>query len=140
MVLSSVGGTCYLDTLLKMKWISQYIMTRCFGRLGSLNRHKAGRLGNLFFKSSRSGANLGSPDPLWIRLVIMACRRATCATDTPDAHDLWQRRDLSTRRFVYIWADGVYFRPRTAAEKQFVLVLIGADEWGRMAVPSSAAA
>lgn len=46
-------------------------------------------------------------------------------------YDHWQRRDLSTRRFVYIWADGVYFRPRMAEEKQCVLVLIGADEWGR---------
>ena len=46
-------------------------------------------------------------------------------------YDRWQRRDLSTRRFVCIWADGVYFRPRMAEEKQCVLVLIGADEGGR---------
>ncbi|WP_111735400.1 IS256 family transposase [Roseovarius amoyensis] len=48
-----------------------------------------------------------------------------------DEYERWQRRDLSARRFVYIWADGVYFRPRMAEEKQCVLVLIGADEWGR---------
>jgi hypothetical protein len=47
-----------------------------------------------------------------------------------DDYDRWQRRDLSTRRFVYIWADGVYFRPRMAKEKQCVPVLLGADEWG----------
>jgi putative transposase len=47
-----------------------------------------------------------------------------------DYYDRWQRRDLSTRRFAYIWADGVYFRPRMAKEKQCVLVLLGADEWG----------
>lgn len=46
----------------------------------------------------------------------------------------WQRRDLSARRFVYVWADGVYFQPRMAEEKQCVLVLIGADEWGRKEV------
>ncbi len=40
-------------------------------------------------------------------------------------YDRWQRRDLSTRRFVYIWADGVYCRPRMAEEKQCVLVLSG---------------
>ncbi len=51
--------------------------------------------------------------------------------DCWDEYDCWQRHDLSTRRFVYIWADGVYFRPRMAEEKQYVLVLIGADEWGR---------
>lgn len=48
-----------------------------------------------------------------------------------DEYDRWQRRDLSARRFVYVWADGVYFRPRMAEEKQCVLVLIGADEWGQ---------
>ena len=52
-------------------------------------------------------------------------------SDWWDEYDRWQRRDLSARRFVYIWADGVYFRPRMAEEKQCVLVLIGADEWGR---------
>jgi len=42
----------------------------------------------------------------------------------------WQKRDLSARRFLYIWADGVYFKPRMAEEKQCVLVIIGADEYG----------
>lgn len=45
-------------------------------------------------------------------------------------YESWQRRDLSTRRIVYVWADGVYFQPRMD-EKQCVLVLIGADEWGK---------
>ena len=47
-----------------------------------------------------------------------------------EEYERWQRRDLSPRRIVYIWADGVYFRPRMAEEKHCVLVLIGADEWG----------
>ena len=51
-----------------------------------------------------------------------------------DEYERWQRRDHSARRFVYVWADGVYFRPRMAEEKQCVLVLIGADEWGRKEV------
>ena len=29
-----------------------------------------------------------------------------------DEYEAWQRRDLSTRRYVYFWADGVYFSPR----------------------------
>jgi len=45
-------------------------------------------------------------------------------------YERWQKRDLSARRIIYIWADGVYVQPRTE-EKQCVLVLIGADEWGR---------
>lgn len=52
-----------------------------------------------------------------------------------DEYERWQRRDIGTRRIVCIWADGVYFRPRMAEEKQCVLVLIGADEWGRKEVP-----
>lgn len=45
-------------------------------------------------------------------------------------YERWQKRDLSVRRFVYIWADGVYFKPRMDEEKQCVLVIVGADEWG----------
>jgi putative transposase len=39
-------------------------------------------------------------------------------------------RDLSGRRFVYIWADGVYFTPRLDHDRQCILVLIGADADG----------
>ena len=46
-------------------------------------------------------------------------------------YEVWQKRDLGTRRFLYIWADGVYFKPRMAEEKQCVLVIVGADEYGR---------
>ena len=46
-------------------------------------------------------------------------------------YETWQKRDLSHRRFLYIWADGVYFKPRMAEEKQCVLVIVGADEYGR---------
>ena len=47
-----------------------------------------------------------------------------------DEYEAWQRRDLSTRRYVYFWADGVYFSPRMAHDKQCVLVIIAADERG----------
>jgi transposase-like protein len=43
----------------------------------------------------------------------------------------WQKRDLSARRYVYFWADGVYFSPRLDQDKQGILVIIGADELGR---------
>jgi putative transposase len=56
-------------------------------------------------------------------------RRLT--SDWQGEHERWQGRDLSARRFVYIWADGVYFRPRLDHERQCILVLIGADETGR---------
>ncbi len=46
-------------------------------------------------------------------------------------HEHWQQRDLSGRRYVYVWADGVYFTPRLEHERQCLLVLIGADVSGR---------
>jgi len=48
-----------------------------------------------------------------------------------DEHARWRKRDLSVRRHVYLWADGVYFTPRLDHERQCLLVLIGADASGR---------
>jgi transposase-like protein len=48
-----------------------------------------------------------------------------------EEHERWQKRDLSARRYVYLWADSVYFTPRLEHERQCMLVLIGADASGR---------
>ena len=48
-----------------------------------------------------------------------------------EEHERWQGRDLSTRRYVYLWADGVYFTPRLEQDRQCMLVLIAADAQGR---------
>jgi putative transposase len=48
-----------------------------------------------------------------------------------EEHRRWQDRDLSVRRYVYLWADGVYFTPRLDHDRQCILVLIGADASGR---------
>lgn len=42
----------------------------------------------------------------------------------------WQKRDLSHKRYVYIWADGIYCNVRLE-EKQCLLVIIGAAEDGK---------
>ena len=42
----------------------------------------------------------------------------------------WQRRDLSAKRYVYFWADGIYFGARLEEEKQCILVIIGATDHG----------
>ena len=47
-----------------------------------------------------------------------------------DEYDGWLKRDLSARRYVYFWADGVYFSPRMDHDKQCVLVIIAADAMG----------
>ena len=51
--------------------------------------------------------------------------------DWQQEHERWQRRDLSSRRYIYVWADGVYFTPRLDHDRQCILVLIGADADGR---------
>ena len=43
----------------------------------------------------------------------------------------WHRRDLSARRYVYIWADGVYLQARMEPEAECILVVIGATPEGK---------
>ena len=45
-------------------------------------------------------------------------------------YNAWSQRDLSQKRYVYWWADGVYFNIRLGEERTCVLVLIGATEDG----------
>ena len=47
------------------------------------------------------------------------------------AHERWRGRGLAGRRYVYVWADGIYLQGRLEDEKQCVLVLIGATPEGR---------
>jgi transposase-like protein len=46
-------------------------------------------------------------------------------------YDAWQRRDLSARRYVYIWADGVYLQARMEPAAECILVIIGATPEGK---------
>ena len=46
-------------------------------------------------------------------------------------HDRWQERDLSARRYVYLWANGVYLQVRMEDHAECMLVLIGATPEGR---------
>jgi len=47
-----------------------------------------------------------------------------------EEYEAWRKRDLKGKRYVYIWADGVYFTPRLDGDRQCMLVIIGADEYG----------
>ena len=48
-----------------------------------------------------------------------------------DEHRRWKQRDLSARRYAYVWADGIYLQARLEDEKQCILVLIGATPEGK---------
>ena len=46
-------------------------------------------------------------------------------------HERWQQRDLSARRYVYIWADGIYLQARMEPQAECMLVIIGATPEGK---------
>jgi hypothetical protein len=46
-------------------------------------------------------------------------------------YDRWQARDLSARRYVYLWADGVFLQARMEDNAECILVLIGATPEGK---------
>ena len=48
-----------------------------------------------------------------------------------DEYKDWCKRDLSQKRYVYWWADGVHFNVRLDDERSCILVLMGALEDGR---------
>src|SRR3979411_1367795 len=45
-------------------------------------------------------------------------------------YERWQKRDLSARRYVYVWADGVFLQARMEDHGECMLVLIGAQPEG----------
>lgn len=47
-----------------------------------------------------------------------------------EEHARWSRRDLSNRRYVYLWVDGIHFGVRLEDAAQCILVVIGATAEG----------
>ena len=48
-----------------------------------------------------------------------------------EEHKSWSKRSLELKKYVYIWADGVYFNIRSEEAKQCILVVIGVNEHGK---------
>jgi putative transposase len=48
-----------------------------------------------------------------------------------DEHQHWRKRDLSAKRYVYVWADGIYLQARLEDAKHCILVIIGATPEGK---------
>ena len=51
---------------------------------------------------------------------------ARLAAEWQAEYERWRRRDLSARRYAYVWADGVCLRARMRDHAECMLVLIGA--------------
>ena len=48
-----------------------------------------------------------------------------------DEYKDWSRRDLSSKRYVYIWVDGIHFNIRLEEHRQCILVVMGATADGK---------
>jgi transposase-like protein len=48
-----------------------------------------------------------------------------------DEHLRWSKRDLSAKRYVYFWADGIHVQARLEDDAQCLLVIIGATPEGK---------
>jgi len=48
-----------------------------------------------------------------------------------DEHVNWSKSDLSTKRYVYFWADGIHVQARLEDNAQCLLVIIGATPEGK---------
>ena len=46
-------------------------------------------------------------------------------------YEQWLKRDLTKKRYIYIWADGIYFNVRLNSDRPCLLVIIGATEDGK---------
>jgi putative transposase len=46
-------------------------------------------------------------------------------------YQAWSRRSLADQRYVYVWADGVYFNIRLEEDRPCILVLMGATQDGQ---------
>ena len=46
-------------------------------------------------------------------------------------YDVWTSRDLSKKKYVYLWADGIYFNVRLDKDRPCMLVVMGATDDGR---------
>ncbi len=62
---------------------------------------------------------------------LSASTISRCKRVWEEEHETWSRRSLENKRYVYIWADGVYFNIRSDDAKQCILVVIGVTEHGR---------
>ena len=56
---------------------------------------------------------------------------ARLKSEWEDEYRRWQKRDLSARYYVYVWADGVYLQARMEPQAECMLVLMGATPEGK---------
>ncbi len=61
---------------------------------------------------------------------LSASTISRCKSIWEEEHETWSRRIMEDKRYIYIWADGVYFNLRSDDSRQCILVIIGVTEQG----------
>ncbi len=72
-------------------------------------------------------AALLGPDAPNLSPAVIARLKEEWATD----YARWQKRDLSARHYVYVWADGIYLQARLEPVAECMLVILGATPEGK---------
>jgi transposase-like protein len=86
------------------------------------------------------GLSTGDVGPALKVLLGQSARGLSATTVTrlkevwKEEYRLWRKRDLSGRRYAYVWADGVNFSVRLETDNLKCLVLVGVTEGGRKEV------
>jgi putative transposase len=62
---------------------------------------------------------------------LLSCHADKLKDAWSDEHLRWSKRDLSTKRCVYFWADGIHVQARLEDDAQCLLVIIGATPEGK---------
>ena len=75
---------------------------------------------------SRRPSRLARQDALNLSAAVIARLK----NEWEDEYRRWQKRDLSARHYVYVWADGVYLQARMERQAECMLVLMGATAEG----------
>ena len=57
-----------------------------------------------------------------------------------EEHARWSKRDLSAKRYVYFWVDGIHVQARLEDAAQCLLVIIGATPEGKKELSASSTA
>src|SRR5881394_252296 len=54
-----------------------------------------------------------------------------------EEHARWSKRDLSAKRYIYFWVDGIHVQARLEDSAQCLLIIIGATPEGRKSLSAS---
>src|SRR5271155_2361254 len=126
------GSSC--ATAAPAKWVTAFVSPRPFCRAGRVGPGAWMRccqsstcVGSRWAISRRRWQRCSGRDAPNLSPSVIARLRGDWEAD----YVRWQRRDLSTRHYVYIWADGIYLQARMEPQAECMLVLIGATPEGK---------